>query len=96
MADHRSVRLGPGGRRRIVEAVESGMAQKRAAARFCVSPATVNRWVRRARAASLEERATGACFDERPCRPRRSPAMLGAADHDRICEVRERRAGVRG
>ena len=51
MSDHRSVRLGSGGRRRIVEAVEAGMTQKRAAARFCVSPATVNRWVVRARQA---------------------------------------------
>ena len=90
MSDHRSVRLGPGARRRIVEAVEAGMSQKRAAARFCVSPATVNRWVRRARTAGLEERAIGACFGERPCRPRRSPKMLSAADHDRVCKVRER------
>ena len=90
MPDHRSVRLGPGGRRRIVEAVDAGMTQKRAAARFCVSPATVNRWVVRARGASAEQRASGACFEERPCRPRRSPGMLSASDHDRICAVRER------
>ena len=90
MPDHRSVRLGPGGRRRIVEAVEFGMTQKRAAARFCVSPATVNRWVRRAREASPEQRASGACFAERPCRPGHSPRMLSGADHDRVCEVRER------
>jgi transposase InsO family protein len=90
MSVHRSVRLGPGGRRRIVEAVEGGMSQKRAAARFCVSPATVNRWVVRARQASPEERASGACFEERSCRPHNSPRMLSAADHDRVCAVRER------
>jgi transposase InsO family protein len=90
MADHRSVRLGPGARRRIVEAVEGGMTQKRAAARFCVSPATVNRWVLRARHASPEQRASGICFEERACRPHRSPRMLSGADHDRVCEVRAR------
>jgi transposase InsO family protein len=90
MSVHRSVRLGPGGRRRIVEAVEGGMSQKRAAARFCVSPATVNRWVVRARRASAEERASGACFEERSCRPQSSPRMLSQADHDRICAVRQR------
>jgi transposase len=90
MSVHRSVRLGPGGRRRIVEAVEGGMSQKRAAARFCVSPATVNRWVVRARQAGPEERASGACFEERSCRPHSSPRMLSAADHDRVCAVRER------
>ncbi len=90
MSDHRSVRLGPGGRRRIVEAVEGGMAQKRAAARFCVSPATVNRWVVRARGATGEERSSGVCFEERSCRPSRSPRMLSVASHDRVCEVRER------
>jgi transposase InsO family protein len=90
MSVHRSVRLGPGGRRRIVEAVEGGMSQKRAAARFCVSPATVNRWVVRARQASPGERASGACFADRPCRPHSSPRMLSAADHDRVCAVRQR------
>jgi len=90
MSDHRSVRLGPGGRRRIVEAVEAGMTQKLAAARFCVSPATVNRWVRRARQASPEARTAGACFVERSSRPHRSPRMLAVADQDRVCAVRER------
>ncbi len=90
MSNHRSARLGPGGRRRIVEAVEAGMTQRRAAARFCVSPATVNRWVGRARAASSEERSSGACYLERSCRPRRSPRQLSAAEHDRLCAVRER------
>jgi transposase len=90
MSVHRSVRLGAGGRRRIVDAVEGGMSQKRAAARFCVSPATVNRWVVRARQASPGERASGACFADRPCRPHSSPRMLSAADHDRVCAVRQR------
>jgi transposase InsO family protein len=90
MHHHRNATLGPAGRRRIVEAVEAGMSQKRAAARFCVSPATVNRWVRRAREASSAERAAGACFEARSSRPRRSPGMLAAAEQEWICEVRQR------
>ena len=66
------------------------MTQKRAAARFCVSPATVNRWVVRAREAGVEERAAGACFGARSSRPQRSPRMLSPSDHDRVCRVRER------
>ena len=84
-----SWRLGPGARRRIVVAVNGGESQKRAAARFCVSPATVNRWVRREREAGDSERASGAWARDRSSRPRRSPAMLSDAEHDRICEVRK-------
>ncbi|MGH2979574.1 MAG: IS481 family transposase [Solirubrobacterales bacterium] len=84
-----SWRLGPGARRRMVEAVKGGMSQKRAAARFCVSPATVNRWVKREREASQEQRRAGTWADDRSSRPRHSPAMLSEQEHDRICEVRE-------
>ena len=84
-----SWRLGPGARRRIVEQVKAGMTQKRAAARFCVSPATVNRWVRREREATAAQRALGAWALDRSSRPQRSPSMLSDAEHDRICEVRE-------
>jgi transposase InsO family protein len=89
MTGHGSWRLGPGARRRIVEEVKAGMSQKRAAARFCVSPATVNRWVCRERAATRQERASGAWAQERSSRPRRSPRMISDQEHDRICEVRE-------
>ena len=90
MSDHRNATLGPAGRRRIVEAVAGGLSQKRAAARFCVSPATVNRWVKRARAASAHDRATGSCFEARSSRPHRSPRMLSERDHQRVLAVRER------
>ena len=73
MAGHGSWRLGPGARRRIVEEVKAGMSQKRAAARFCVSPATVNRWVRREREATPEELESGAWAQDRPSRPHRTP-----------------------
>jgi transposase InsO family protein len=65
------------------------MSQKRAAARFCVSPATVNRWVDRERQASAEELASGAWAADRSSRPHRSPAMISDAEHDRICEMRQ-------
>ena len=90
MHQHRNAVLGPAGRRRIVEFVEGGKSQKRAAARFCVSPATVNRWVVRARQAGPEERRSGACFESRSSRPHRSPRMLSEADHERVCEARRR------
>jgi transposase len=90
MAGHGSWRLGPGARRRIVEEVKAGMSQKRAAARFCVSPATVNRWVRREREASTDERVCGAWAQERSSRPLSSPRMISDQEQDRICEVRER------
>jgi transposase InsO family protein len=84
-----SWRLGPGARRRIVGLVKAGMTQKRAAARFRVSPATVNRWVKREREAGDAERASGAWAHDRSSRPHRWPTVLSEAEHDRICEVRE-------
>jgi transposase InsO family protein len=84
-----SWRLGPGARRRIVAHVNAGMSQRRAAARFCVSPATVNRWVRRERQASAAERASGAWARDRCSRPHFSPTRLSDREHDRICRVRE-------
>ena len=65
------------------------MSQKRAAGRFCVSPATVNLWVTRERDASEAERASGAWAADRSSRPHRCPTMISDAEHDRICEVRE-------
>jgi transposase len=45
---HRNAALGLGGRRRLVMlVVESGLSQRHATARCGVSPATVNRRVRR-------------------------------------------------
>ena len=65
--------LGPGARRRIVAHVRAGMSQKAAAARSCVSPATVNRWVRRERQASAAARASGAWALDRSSRPASLP-----------------------
>jgi transposase InsO family protein len=89
MSMEASWRLGPGARMRIVAEVKAGVTQKRAAARFCVSPATVNRWVRRERDATEQERVSGAWALDRPCRPHRSPMLISEAEHDEICRMRE-------
>ena len=89
MSMETSWRLGPGARRRIVAEVKAGVTQKRAAARFCVSPATVNRWVQREREATPAERLSGVWAQGRSCRPHRCPVMISEAEHDVICEMRE-------
>jgi transposase InsO family protein len=90
MQMHRRAKLGLAGRHELVRRIEGGMTQKAAAAAFCVSPATANRWFRRWRGASQDERRSLACLHDRSSRPRRSPRMLSAVEQDRICELRER------
>jgi transposase InsO family protein len=72
-----------------VAEVKAGVSQNRAAARFCVSPATVNLWVRREREATTGELVSGAWAEDRSSRPHCSPSMISDAEHDRICEMRE-------
>jgi transposase InsO family protein len=55
MKVHANAALGPAGRLALVEAIESGMTQKAAAAAFCVAPATAHRWWHRRLDASAEE-----------------------------------------
>ena len=78
-----SWRLGPGARRRIVAEVKTGVSQKRAAARFCVSPATANLWVARERDASDAERESATQW--KPCNAALSSFLIpegrGAKDH---------------
>jgi transposase InsO family protein len=90
MEMHRRAKLGLAGRYELVRRIEGGMTQRAAAAAFCVSPATANRWFRRWREASEEERSTLACLHDRSSRPHSSPRMLAQAEQDRICEVRRR------
>lgn len=90
MQMHRRAKLGLAGRHELVKAIDAGMSQKAAAAAFCVSPATANRWFRRWREASEEERRTLVCLHDRSSRPHTSPRMLAQSEQDRICEVRER------
>jgi transposase-like protein len=58
MKVHANAALGPAGRLALVEAIESGMTQKAAAAAFCVAPATAHRWWHRWEAAGEEEPGT--------------------------------------
>jgi transposase InsO family protein len=87
---HANAKLGPAGRLALVQAIDAGMAQKAAAAAFCVSPATAHRWWHRFRAASLEERASLAWTRDRSSRPRNSPRRLDADQERLILEARER------
>ena len=79
------------GRHRMVRLVEEeGLTFEAAAAASNVAKSTVHLWVSRWRAAPSQERASLACLEDRPSRPRRSPGRLSAADHDRVCAVRRR------
>ena len=70
--------------------IEEGETFARAAARADVSPSTVWGWVHRWRDASLEDRASLACMQERSSRPHSSPAQVGEAEAAAICQLREK------
>jgi len=82
--------LPPWQRIELVELVEQGWTRRQAAAWRRVSPATVQTWVQRKRAASEAELVDGSWALDRSSRPHRSPALASAADHDRVCAVRVR------
>jgi len=88
---HRNARLTPTGRLHMVRLVEElGLTFEAAAAASNVARSTVHTWVARWRAATPAERASLACLEDRCSRPKRSPRLLSAADHERICELRGR------
>jgi transposase InsO family protein len=88
---HRNAPLTPNGRLRLVQLVEDeGLTFEAAAAASNVAKSTAWEWVRRWRNASPEERDSLACLEDRPSTPGRSPRMLSAADHDRVCAARTR------
>jgi transposase InsO family protein len=88
---HRNAPLTPNGRLRIVELVErQGLTFEAAAAASNVAKSTAWEWVQRWRTATAEERSTLSCLEDRPSTPRRSPRLLSALDHDRVCTVRAR------
>jgi transposase InsO family protein len=87
---HANATLGPAGRLALVQAIEGGLTQKAAAATFCVSSATANRWIRRWREATPEERLTRSCLLDRSSRPNRSPRLTDDETQARIVEARER------
>ena len=89
--EHRNAPLTRTGRLRLVRLVEEdGFTFAAAAAAVNVSKSTVHCWVGRWRDAGDRERSTLVCLEGRSSRPHRSPTMLSEADHDRVCEVRER------
>src|SRR5215210_511054 len=88
---HGNAPLTPTGRLRMVLlVVDEGVTFEVAAAASNVAKSTVHLWVMRWRAASEQERATLACLQDRPSRPRSSPNRVPAEDERRICELRQR------
>jgi transposase InsO family protein len=90
---HANAPLTPDGRLRMVRlVVEDGLTFEAAAAASNVAKSTCWEWVRRWRQASDEQRAARSCLQDRPSRPRRSPAQVPAGEAARIC-ARRRRTG---
>ena len=90
MGLHRNARLGLAGRRAVVADVESGCSCREAARRRGVSPTTACKWWRRWSEATLEQRRSLGCLEDRSSRPRRMPRLLSTAEQERICAVRRR------
>lgn len=88
MKVHGNAKLGPAGRLALVRAIEQGMTLRKAAAAFCVSPATAHRWWHRWRQASSVARHSLGCLRDRSSRPRRSPRRLAPELEKRICDCR--------
>jgi transposase InsO family protein len=88
MSFHRNAKLGLGGRRALVGAIEDGLSIRAAAGRFNVAPSTAHRWWRRWREADEESRRSLACLFDRSSKPHRSPRELAAELQERICACR--------
>jgi transposase InsO family protein len=88
MKVHGNAALGPAGRLALVEAIESGMTLRAAAAALNVAPATAHRWWHRWRSASEEDRRRGSWLCDRSSRPRRQPRRLSAAEEEPILRAR--------
>jgi len=90
MGIHANAKLGPAGRRRLVELIRQGSTERAAAAALSVAPATAHRWSVRERQATAEERASGSWALDRRSRPHRSPARTDVLTEQRICQERRR------
>jgi transposase InsO family protein len=88
MKVHGNAALGPAGRLALVEAIESGMTLRAAAAALNVAPATAHRWWHRWRGASEAERRGGHWLCDRSSRPHRQPRRLSAAEEEPILRAR--------
>jgi transposase InsO family protein len=71
-----------------VQAIESGMTLRAAAAALNVAPATAHRWWHRWLGADREQRRSGAWLRDRPCTPHRQPRRLSAAEEEPILRAR--------
>jgi transposase InsO family protein len=72
----------------LVEAIESGMTLRAAAAALNVAPATAHRWWHRFRDADQDERLRGSWLRDRSSRPHRQPRRLTAAEEEPILRAR--------
>jgi transposase InsO family protein len=88
MKVHANAALGPAGRLALVEAIESGVSLRAAAAALNVAPATAHRWWHRRRGASAEELRSGAWLRDRSSRPTRQPRRLSGAEEKPILRAR--------
>ena len=89
MKVHANAALGPAGRVALVEAIESGMTLRAAAAALNVAPATAHRWWHRWRLADDLERSSGAWLRDRSSRPHRQPRRLSPAEEELILRARQ-------
>ena len=90
MGLHRNARLGLAGRRALVAEIECGSSCRAVARGHGVSPTTACKWWRRWSEATLEQRQSWSCLEDRSSRPHRSPRLLGSAEQQRICAARRR------
>ena len=90
MGLHRNARLGLAGRRALVGDVELGCSCREAARRRGVSPTTACKWWSRWCAATVEERQTLCCLEDRSSRLHRSPRLAPVAEQERVCAARRR------
>ena len=88
MKVHANAALGPAGRIALVEAIESGMTLRAAAAALNVAPATAHRWWHRRQKATEEELRSGSWLCDRSSRPRRQPRRLSSEQEEPILRAR--------
>jgi len=88
MKVHANAALGPAGRLALVEAIESGMTLRAAAAALNVAPATAHRWWHRRRTASAEEQRAASWLCDRSSRPHRQPRRLSSTQEEPILRAR--------
>jgi transposase InsO family protein len=72
----------------LVQAIESGMTLRAAAAALNVAPATAHRWWHRWLGASEGERRSRSWLRDRPCTPKRQPRRLSPAEEEPILRAR--------